>query len=687
MAVLLCFGLSSPALAVTLNVDGIQITGTKPDEESPPNNSGTIESSSNKKSEDATSITDITLPTSLPVYVDSHGNVTTAQNIQITNTSDVNYVVSAVTLEDNSGWQSENFYNLVPQQSKVNHKIFSLYLNGCTSTGASKIHYANSGFEKMKKHGGKQTLNYSIKIAPQTTAQSSLTIANVVFTIGEYGPVSDTTTNYYNYIYDSVTGGYNIELTDAYKAAINKGQDFNDWKAGTALLNPGCTYNGNPVTSYTNLFSGMTIPTVNLSLWDTSNVKAMNGMFQNCKCLTNLDLEDFDTSKLTDVGNMFNGCTQLKDVNLTAFDTSHITNMCAMFKDCSELTAIDVDGFNVSTVTDMSSMFSGCTKLASFSMNAADYANAVTTGGDTLTAAQGYTGVKFTPTENGLAKWNAGAITTISEMFKNCSSLTYLNLSNFNLNNANTTDAFMGCTSILHGIVKENCGTIANDSSNKPTSFTFREAWDSNPMTATTITDSNLNFDSTTGTIEAGTTTKPTGDLDLPSSVDGVKVINIGSSAFQSCKDITSVKIPSIITSIGSGAFYNCSGLTSITIPSSITSIGEKAFADCSGLTSITIPSNIASVGSYTFYNCSGLTSITIPSNVTSIGDYVFVGCSGLATVKILSTNLTSVGSSAFNSLKAGSTIYVKNSTIKALFTSGNYTAGNTTITVDSNIS
>ena len=36
------------------------------------------------------------------------------------------------------------------------------------------------------------------------------------------------------------------------------------------------------------------------------------------------------------------------------------------------------------------------------------------------------------------------------------------------------------------------------------------------------------------------------------------------------------------VTSIGGGAFYYCTGLTSITIPSSVTSIEEYAFSCCS---------------------------------------------------------------------------------------------------------
>ena len=135
---------------------------------------------------------------------------------------------------------------------------------------------------------------------------------------------------------------------------------------------------------------------------------------------------------------------------------------------------------------------------------------------------------------------------------------------------------------------------------------------------------------------------KPTGNLTLK---NGTSVIV--SSAFSGCEGLTSVAIPSSVTTIGEDAFIGCDGLTSVAIPNSVTTIGKDAFYSCSGLTSVTIPNSVTSIGERAFYNCRGLTSVTIPNSVTSIGNSAFYGCSGLMEIKI-GNYVTFIGSSVF---------------------------------------
>ena len=140
----------------------------------------------------------------------------------------------------------------------------------------------------------------------------------------------------------------------------------------------------------------------------------------------------------------------------------------------------------------------------------------------------------------------------------------------------------------------------------------------------------------------------------IPSSVT-----SIDAWAFEGCSGLTSLIIPSSVTEIGGAAFKGCSSLTSLTIPSSVTSIGESVFEDCSGLTSITIPSSVTSIGESAFKGCSGLTNLTIPSSVTSIGSYVFENCSGLTSITIPSS-VTEIGGAAFKGCSSLINLYYK---------------------------
>ena len=134
------------------------------------------------------------------------------------------------------------------------------------------------------------------------------------------------------------------------------------------------------------------------------------------------------------------------------------------------------------------------------------------------------------------------------------------------------------------------------------------------------------------------------------SAIQKIEVGNncaIGTYAFQYCYSLSSITIPSGVTSIGTQALYYCYSLSSITIPSGVTSIGNYAFQNCFSLSSITIPSGVTSIGNHMFVSCYSLSSITIPSGETSIGSNTFSNCHSLSSVTIPS-GVTNIGTQAF---------------------------------------
>ena len=71
----------------------------------------------------------------------------------------------------------------------------------------------------------------------------------------------------------------------------------------------------------------------------------------------------FDTSNVTNMEGMFNSCFSLTNLDLTNFDTSNVKNMDLMFYNCSGLTSLDLSGFKVFDMWSMDEMFSGCSNL------------------------------------------------------------------------------------------------------------------------------------------------------------------------------------------------------------------------------------------------------------------------------------------------------------------------------------
>ena len=87
---------------------------------------------------------------------------------------------------------------------------------------------------------------------------------------------------------------------------------------------------------------------------------AFNGM-GNLYTVTSLD--KIHTDNVMDMTNVFSG-TALRDLDLTKWNTANVRSMAGMFKDCSSLNSISVSGLFVTTnVTNSTDMFAGCTNL------------------------------------------------------------------------------------------------------------------------------------------------------------------------------------------------------------------------------------------------------------------------------------------------------------------------------------
>ena len=57
----------------------------------------------------------------------------------------------------------------------------------------------------------------------------------------------------------------------------------------------------------------------------------MSGMFYNCSSLISIDLSSFNTSNVKNMGGMFYKCSSLTSIDLSSFNTSKVNDMRWMY--------------------------------------------------------------------------------------------------------------------------------------------------------------------------------------------------------------------------------------------------------------------------------------------------------------------------------------------------------------------
>lgn len=126
-------------------------------------------------------------------------------------------------------------------------------------------------------------------------------------------------------------------------------------------------------------------------------------------------------------------------------------------------------------------------------------------------------------------------------------------------------------------------------------------------------------------------------------------VTTISGGAFEDCTALQEVVFASKskLKEVQTAAFKNCIALKSISLPSSVKIVGNEVFSGCSSIESIDFNTKgLTDFGTLVFKNCSSLKSVVVPSQV-SVTEKEFEGCASLSSV-VLSEGITSIGDKAF---------------------------------------
>jgi hypothetical protein len=163
----------------------------------------------------------------------------------------------------------------------------------------------------------------------------------------------------------------------------------------------------------------------------------------------------------------------------------------------------------------------------------------------------------------------------------------------------------------------------------------------------------------------------------IPPKLNGIRVSEIASGAFESNPALTEIDIPDSIFRMGARtfafnpkldkvtlgnnlnaiplrAFYECTALKEIIIPDSVTTISDNAFSDCTALESVTLGRRVTALENSAFSGCAALTEVFIPERVSAIGENVFAGCRTLQNIVVdeKNTMYTDIDGVLFNKNK-----------------------------------
>ncbi len=348
------------------------------------------------------------------------------------------------------------------------------------------------------------------------------------------------------------------------------------------------------------------------------------GVFYDC-----INLETVNFEKCTNLETIGNRAFQNTAVSSLELPESIKTIDNGAFSSCSKLTIVNFEEctnletigdsafYNCDSLTEID--LSNCTNLSAIEYNAFGYCDGLESVDlSNCTSLESAGSYLFYYCKN-LKTVNMSGCEKLQSlpygMFYNCSALTSVNFSGCAKLSSINNNAFYNCTN-LATLDLSNCTSLASISSSMLSSCSNLQ---------------NVNLSGCSS------------------------ITSIPDSMFSGRAQLTTVTLPSTVTSIGSKAFYNCSKLSAINLSecTNLEAIGGSAFYNCAGLTSIDFSklTKLSSVSSAAFLGCSGLQSVDLSkcTKLTAIPSSMFSGCSQLTTVTLPST-VTGIGGSAFNS-------------------------------------
>lgn len=204
------------------------------------------------------------------------------------------------------------------------------------------------------------------------------------------------------------------------------------------------------VVNFAGMFQGHShvgdtpITHIDIGKWDTSSAENMSHVFYGCSQLNYIPIENWDVSKVKTVSHMFADCFNLQSIDVSKWDTSSVESFDGFLNDCRSLKIIDVSNLKTDVCKQFSQMFEACVSLEEI----------IGIENWNVSSANHYAFTEMFHECRKLRKLNIGSWTaspdSTARMFKNCYSLSDVDLSGIDMSSVISRDEMFDGSNITY---------------------------------------------------------------------------------------------------------------------------------------------------------------------------------------------------------------------------------------------